>query len=609
MSYILLAALASAGIGAAPLALRKKYVWAAIVAIVSFFVLWGVYYLAIPSTVYPLYGPVGFATAIVLAVSAAIDGISDEEFPWTAVFPCAYVLAMIGIGIYGWSAFNASTYAGMIGKIEHSDWTKDIQPKDPRHMLMVSTENAGYIAKKMVGQGGTIGSQFSLDTKHMTLQRVGNELVYVAPFDFKDFSTWTAVTGVPGFIKIYGEDPERQPHYVQLPASKPMNYTPKAYFGYNLKRHLRNSGFLDDGLFEFRFELDDDGNPFWVVTTYKLKVSFFAEEVTGVATVNPTSGEIKRYKVAEAPAWIDRIYPSPLIQNYLKWNGLYTGGWLNSWWSNLDLTEPEDTKLIYSSGQKSEWVTGISSPNLNDDSLIGLTYVDTRTGHAKFYSVKGGGTDSAVIKAVNSNEQVKYKHLHASIPQTYNVYGTMAAVVALLNNEGAFQGVAIVPLLNVQDVAVGRTQLEALRSYQALVSRRGQQIAIEKTHDSKELTGVIDRIRMDVGTNGGIYFFHVDGVPRIFTASSQDYVKLPLTQAGDTVLVRYIASSESIVPVQMFDNLSLPLDKTDAQNEVEQAAGKRKQHEEALSSTGELRERLRTMSREELLRLNEFLKN
>jgi hypothetical protein len=607
-NYFVLAAGITAFLGVVPLLIKGRLTAAAVLGGLAFLLLWLLFYATTPSTVYPFWGPVGFFCILLWTICAIVDGIREKNPTWVAAVPIVGCLIWFGSMIAGWSAFNAQTYATMIGPIEERVWTRDVQPKDTRHMIMVSSPTADFLARKAVAQGGTIGSQFSLDVVNVRLQRVNGEFIYVYPLDFKGYSTWLNSSGVPAYIIVYAEDPERAPHLVTLPPEKAFRYTPGAYFSADLERHMRNNGFLNDGLDDFHLELDEEGNPLWVVTTYKPSVTWYGAKVTGVSTINPVNGVINRYSVENAPAWIDRIIPRAYVEDYLEWHGALSGGWLNSWWGTLNVTKPEQPILIYGADGNIEFVTSMTSRNNKDDSLVGLMYTDSRTGKTILYKVNGGATDAAIMYAVNKNSQVQFRHLTATTPQIYNVYGSMAAVVPLVNATGAFQGVAIVSVLNVQDVAVGATPVEALRNYQTLASRQGQQVALQKSADVKQLTGVIDRIRQDIGSNGGPYLFHVEGVPRIFMASSQEYSKLPLTQVGDSVTIEYVASGEETVPVLRFDNLSLPLDKTEMQQEVERAAAARIAAEGTRRAEKSLVDQLKGMSPDKLKQLEQLLR-
>ncbi|HUD02750.1 MAG TPA: hypothetical protein VMR46_01870 [Candidatus Paceibacterota bacterium] len=193
-------------IGAAPLLLKRRIGAAITLFIVSGLILWFIAWLAQPSTAYPFFGFVGFMTLIVWVIAAIIDGAHDGSITWVSALPAIGVVVYIGSFIAGSGIFNAGGYAGMIGTMESREWTADIQPKDPRHMVMVTPENALYLARKAIGQEGAIGSQFNIDSDNLTLQRVHGELAYVLPLDYTGFGVWTSAGGVPAYIVVYAED-------------------------------------------------------------------------------------------------------------------------------------------------------------------------------------------------------------------------------------------------------------------------------------------------------------------------------------------------------------------------------------------------------------------
>ncbi|MDE1874858.1 MAG: hypothetical protein KGI79_02095 [Patescibacteria group bacterium] len=609
-------ALVVAALGVLPLAVRKRFGLAAIIGAISFLVGWWIFYGNSVSTVWPVFGLPGLWFGMTVSISAIFEStISGEEdgsfysYGWVWIFPVGYIAAVISVAFTGSSIFNAGTYASLLGHVEERDWTRDVQPKDPRHMQMVSAENALYLAQKAVANAGAIGSQFELDWGSATLQKAPDgHLIYAIPFDFSGFSVWQSSAGVPAYIIVDAEDPERLPQLVKLSEGGCMHYTPGAFFGQNLERYLRMNGFMGEGLYQPRFEIDDKGQPRWVVSTYKPSVAWWGEKIDGVAVVDPVSGEISRYSLDQMPKWVERVFPGGLIGDYIDQRGEYSGGWWNSWWGKKDLTTSEMPVLVCGADDRLQWVTGVTSTNSADDSLIGLMYTDARTGRSVYYRTDGGATDTAIISSVDANQQVKYKHLHATTPQTYNVYGVMTSVVPLANDNHAYQGVALLRIANPQDVAVGNTQLEAFMAYQSLVYQSGQQIALPGTHVSMKLTGTIDRIRQDVSGNGSTYLFHLAGVPRIFTVSSGEYVKITLTQSGDKVAVRYIASGEDTVPVQGFDNLSLPLDKTVQEGQVEAAEATKVKKEEAKIASTDIILKIKSMSPDEIQRLDQTIK-
>src|SRR3990167_1189931 len=174
--YYFSAALLSSFVGVVPLLLAKRFGSALVQGVATFFVGWFLFYTFVATTVYPLFGFVGFMTLIWWIVAALISSSNDDEVYWPWVFPVGAVAFYLLVAIANSAFLRADSYSSIIshlGEIEESVWTRDIQPKDPAHMRMASEENATYQAKKVLGSAGAIGSQFEVG--EMTVQMIGKE--------------------------------------------------------------------------------------------------------------------------------------------------------------------------------------------------------------------------------------------------------------------------------------------------------------------------------------------------------------------------------------------------------------------------------------------------
>jgi hypothetical protein len=371
---------------------------------------------------------------------------------------------------------------------------------------------------------------------------------------------------------------------------------------------MRNNGYLNKIISDWTFEIDEEGNPWWVVTVSEPTIAWWGERVQGVAIVNPVTGEDTFYPLGKVPDWVDRVVPNHIIKDYLKWQGEFSGGWINSWWGSVGLTKPEDPNLIYGTGDQPEWVTGITSTNGKDDSLVALVYTNSRTGKSIRYVMKGGGTDSAILDAVNKNQKVQFKHLHGVAPQLYNVYGVPTSVVPLLNDSHAYQGVAMVPINDIQTVAVGDTQYEALREYEKFVSEGGQRVAMDKERVLQAVEGVVDRFNSEVtSNNGSVYYVHISQIPCLFTAGAGESAKLPVTKEGDKVKIEFYASDRDVVPMHTFDNLSLVLSASKAQQQVRAKVAERRDTQETTEDAQTMLDRIKNLGPKELQKLKSQL--
>lgn len=560
----LLLGLATGAIGAVPLLVSRRVTLAAIYAAVVSLLSWGFYYLEPPSLVKPFWGGVGIVAALaalggaglVLAANDAVErrGRSSSR-SWPAfLLPAAALLLFVGRGCTGCAAFRSGEYAGMIGQVEDRVWTQDVQPKDPHHIRLVPIELAQWLADKQLGEApGAIGSQFEVDKERMTLQMIHGELWYVAPLDFRGFSVWNSVGTAPGYVMVSGEDPNRT---AVVRVGEKFAYTPGAYFGNNLERHLWTHGYADKGLTDFSFEIDEEGKPWWVVSVYEPTIAWSGEKIEGVVVVNPTDGSSTFHELGRVPEWIDRVIPAAVVSEYIAWRGEYAGGWVNSWWGTKNVTVPQTPTFIHGSDGRPYWVTDVTSSNEHDRSLVGLMYTDARDGKSVYYRAKGS-VDEAIVEAVNN--KVAYRRWHGASPVLYNMYGTMASIVPLLGESHTFQGVAIVKVENVSEVAIGDDLPAALREYQKLLGARGIESAPELAHDRRTVEGTVDRFAVDVRGQETTYYVHLKDGGVIFTGGSELSPKLPLTRDGDTIAVTYIESGESVVPMLTFDNRTLRL--------------------------------------------------
>ena len=605
--YYFFVALIGAVMGTVPLLLAKRFGSALVQGVATFFVGWFLFYTFVATTVYPLFGFVGFMTLIWWIVAAMISSGSEDEVHWPWVLPIGAMAIYIMIAFVNSSMLRAESYASVIshlGEIEESVWTRDIQPKDPAHMRMASEENAVYQAKKVLGSAGAIGSQFGVG--EMTVQMIGKELTFVAPLDFNSFSVWLNTNGVPGYIKVSGEDPHRQAELVQFPEGKRMKYTPGAFFSDNLERYLRNNGYLGIGLTETTFEIDDEGSPWWVITAFRPTLGWSGEKVLGVVIVDPFLGTNKFFELGRVPTWVDRVVPDGFIVSYLKWQGIYSNGWLNSWWGKKGLTAPDDDNalLIYGNGDQPEWVTDITSTSVNDDSLVALVYTNSRTGKSVRYQMPGGGTTSAVLDAVNKNQDIQFKHLHGAAVQLYNVNGLPTAVVPLLNQSKAFQGVAMVSINDIQTVASGRSAQETARNYEKLLTETGRRATVENTRDIQVVEGVVALVGSEVTpTQGTVYYLYLENVPHLFTAGAGHSPELPVTKEGHRVRIEIYASDRDVIPMHSFDNLFIKLSESPVQAQARTSDEKSREDKEVAEDARTVVERLKKMDPKELQKL------
>jgi hypothetical protein len=524
------------------------------VTIAYFLFDWFILWYAMPSFAYPMAGGALFLVIIQFIISSLVNFRAIN-----LIFPIGTILIFL---FYNWVStsafFHAADYANLIGKISDNQtikhWSQDIEPIDPTHIRLVPEETAITLARTSLNQNATsstqtsVGSQFNLDEEHITLQKVKDKLVYVIPLDHRSFSTYTSVKEIPGYVIIDAENPQAQPKYVDKYA---MKYSPESYFQHNLERHLYTNGYSDKILTDYSFELDDNGEPYWVVTVCKPSIGWSGIVVEGVVIVDPKDGKMQFKSTKEVPEWVDRVYPSNLVKDYLSYYGEYSGGWWNGFWANLNVKNPEAVTLNYGSDGKCYYVTPMTSANNKDASMTDLMYTDTKTGITKRYIV-GGTTEDNLIEAVTT--KLAYQHLHGEHIIYENVYGKMTGIVSVLGEDGSYRGAAFIDATNKNLIAYDVLPLNALHLYQNLISQNGQQIATDNASDMKTIKTIVSRLRYEQTTSGLQLDLYIDTIPHAFYVNCNTYADAPFTEKGDTIIISYYNTPASGISVNAFKN-------------------------------------------------------
>lgn len=571
----LLLALVVATVVSIPQLVVRRWRWAIGSFASTTLVWWGIFYLGKPSLVWPLGGMVSGACIIcwgVLLIGTlfSLDGLNDEwetkDLFLANLLPfLVTILLYCIVGISSWSIFRDNEYWSMIGSIDKREWTQDIQPKDPRHVRLVPEELAYYLATKQLGEGGgVIGSQFQV-RGGMTLQKIKDELWFVSPLDFKGFRSWTDRNFSPGYVMVNAQNPREK---IDVVTDLKLKYMPGAYFSSNLERYIWKK-YPRIGFDKLFFQLDENKKPYWVVPVFKPTIGWSAKKYVGIIILDPETGDDKMYDLLkDVPNWVDPVYTREIVNDYLTWYGKFEQGWWNSVWGHRNILEPETPDIVFGADDRQYWVTGLTSTNTKDKSLVGIAYTDARTGKTVIYHTVGG-TDEAVLELVNN--RVSYKKLHGSSPVIYNIYGVMTSIVPLLGESHSYQGVALVDVENMQ-MAEGDDLESAIRGYQKIIMSGDQTIAPDNSTIINRQEGFVDRNAWEIKGGETTFFIHLDGIDRIFSGDTEISPKLPLTRQGDNVVVWFIDSEEDIVPLLKFDNFSLPLRQSPAQKELREKA-------------------------------------
>ena len=363
-----------------------------------------------------------------------------KEGRWViAIVPITIVFSMVvGLfnGIAGAKIFRASDYQQLLD-VTLSDTTTfntDFALDGNELILPIIDKDVAY--KRAQAQLLSYGAQYTIAYEYFTLINVqredGNHLVRVAPLEYA--SSIVALnrynSGSVGYVEVdVGLGTARL-----VEVSGGMPYVTSAWLNHKVERHLRFNH--PTKLFnEYRFEIDDQGNPYWIVPTYRNAISMFSGPVgEGVIVLNAVSGVSQYFDLGDEPTWIDRSVDDTILaeqaNNYLY----YKEGWLNATFGQrLNVFQLSDGYNYFIKGNTTYYISGINSPNEADQTTVGFMAINLSTGQATSYPVSGI-TEMRAIEIVESDVRVSAQQLTASWPILVNLAGIPTYFVVMRND-------------------------------------------------------------------------------------------------------------------------------------------------------------------------------
>ena len=216
--------------------------------------------------------------------------VPNEKFPrWTKLLLALpwvfFIVVLVGSSfIFNWKAFR-----DQLGTSEVVEFSASMQAVDLNQVPVVDQELAVRLADKKLGERAGLGSQVRLGSNDATIQRVDGKLVWAVPLYHSGLFKWlTNMSGTPGYILVSATDVND----VQYVENFKVKYQPGNYLLHDLTRHTRFFGAWFDGITDPSFEIADDGQPYWIYTTYRNRRGFSLTQATGACVDNATTGEI-----------------------------------------------------------------------------------------------------------------------------------------------------------------------------------------------------------------------------------------------------------------------------------------------------------------------------
>ena len=455
-------------------------------------------YLTLPPLVFPQALSLLLITLVPNVVLTALDVTGTMirtrrlvRFGRTPLWPLLAAVGAIGLFEAVLAVAPIVDAGGLRDLVGARTSTEGAPAADPRHVRVVPEESAVFAGEKVVGQ---LGAYYRVGTYNV--QSENGRLVWVAPLDYQGFVQWLSRRSSPGVIVVDAEKPDAA---AELRQRRPLQYIPSALLNENLRRHVYFR-YGTELILEETLQLDDHGDPRYLVTLGRPTIGWSGTVVSAVVIVDPTTGAMDRIPRADferLPAWVSRVYPPDLVVEYNDWFGRYVHGWWNAHIARRDVHLPtrQDVYGILLADKRFVWFVDHTSPARTDASMTGFTYTDSRTGALVYYTSSGGEYGSGgAEQAVAGNPLIKQGRLIPTQPILYRLFGENTWVVPAVADNGKYQTLALVQAAGGR-VVVGNSQApnpaqDAFASFRAFLGDR----TVGGGAGTARVSGTIDRI-------------------------------------------------------------------------------------------------------------------
>ncbi|WP_314061580.1 DNA-binding protein [uncultured Vagococcus sp.] len=446
-----------------------------------------------------------------------------------AILIAGFVL-LIGASI-GYDIYSKKQVYGTLNLVEGTD-TPELDKQDTPVTIPPKT-----VRNKMKKSMNQFENQQFYNLGNLQVQKVKDEVVYIAPLEFKGFWRWLKGGASEGYLKMSATDVYAQPE----PVKTDMTYIPSAYFFKDVERKIYFATATYKSIGEPQLEIADDGHAYYVQTLYKPRG--ISENPNyrkmKIAVLDTVSGKVDVYDLNNVPAFIDAPISPEMASEMNSVYGKYENGWLNSRMAKKGVklatengTEDEVTPIFNEKGEML-YFTDFTSPSSSDDSAIGYSFINARTGEITYYSKKNMMDSEGLINLVDL--VFPEKKLEGNMPLLYNIDGVPTWVVSMLDKNGIFKKIAYVNATDSDILAMEDNVEKTLQTYRLKLGEKKTNVSATSEVKEVEVSGKVARITAPMVTTEAtiIKFVLDDGT--LYIVNESDYEVAGFLEKGDQV--------------------------------------------------------------------------
>lgn len=519
-------------------------------AVVSFFVLVNYYWMHLPP-INLLSGDfwlfmilILFLIAINLIIASASNGLKllfgkksnvkkvkdvtqyvslfSGPIRWIFLTILAISLGLGMISFFNGKMFRAKSYANVI-KVKNADFKQDFPESNLSTLALLDRESAEKIGDTYLGTIDKV-SQFGISKDYRQIT-IGKQPFRVSPLEYKSFWKWLTnrQVGINYYVKV--NQTTGKAELVKL--KEAMKYSDSEYLFRDTKRHLR---FLHPFTIfgDPSFEVDDQGHPYYVATTYAPKFGLSSLDPNGAILLNAVTGKTKYYHLKDIPKWVDRVYSAENVLSRVNDHYTYQKGYWNTVFSQTGVKQTTDSYNYITIGSNIYLYTGITSATA-DASNLGFILVNMRTREVTNYQLASATEKSAMTSAEG---EVQEKGYSATAPTLVKLNGKAYYLVSLKDGGSLVKSYALVDAEDYQQVTVNN-DIETLISQFTDRDTSGLSLNSSTGKKAKIVSGQVDHLASQIISGTTVYYILSGNDIYKVRASKDTPDELPFLKIGD----------------------------------------------------------------------------
>lgn len=483
-------------------------------------------------------GSIIYLTFVILLIAGILSYDSFTETAVSKLFAVTSGVIVISLligGLMSAKFLNAKRYAAVIGDVDEMSF-QELYGKDRDiEMSYVDKDSAQMAADKKLGELSDLSARFVIDHEEFSQINYQGKMIRIAPFEYTDsFKKYTSIgQGVPYYIMVHTGDSAMNAKAEIVTLEEGMNYYPGAPLLKDLHRHVamrHKFSYLDD----YFFEIDDEGNPYWIVQVIRKRVGLWgSKDMQAIITVDAITGDTQRYDMDSIPKWVDTVYPTDMLMNQAKNYYKFSGGYLNALFAQRGVmaidSEEGDYNYVMIDGEIYIF-TGIRPHNAESNSTTGLLFMSKRTGESIEMELPGVSIPSAELTSIGGIQEKGYR---PTTPVLQNINGFPTYVMSLKDQSGVVRGFSFVNYQDYTKSAVGDNYESTEKNYLNVMG--DSESLTPDDQESLELV-ISDIVAVTIDGNTQ-YLITFEGREEIYSAPIKVSFKLAFAKVGDNVKV------------------------------------------------------------------------